>query len=322
MTANVGSLGKVAVLMGGWSSERDVSLMSGKGILEALTSQGVNAHAFDPAEHSLFELKAQGFDRCFNILHGSYGEDGAVQGVLEVLRIPYTGPGIMASAIAMDKIMTKRIWEQKGIPTPKYEIIHTRDLRAGRLDEVVKNLGLPLIVKPAQDGSSMGVVKVVNASQMQAAVAEAGRFNETVLCEEFISGRELTCAVLGASGEAKALPIIEIKAPSGEYNYENKYFSDETQYECPALLSPEQTTQIQQYVLQAYNALGARGWSRIDVMLDGTTNKPYLLEINTCPGMTGHSLVPMAARAVGISYAQLCLQVLESATLDAYLRKS
>lgn len=322
MTANVGSLGKVAVLMGGWSSERDVSLMSGKGILEALTSQGVNAHAFDPAEHSLFELKAQGFDRCFNILHGSYGEDGAVQGVLEVLRIPYTGPGIMASAIAMDKIMTKRIWEQKGIPTPKYEIIHTRDLQAGRLDEIVKNLGLPLIVKPAQDGSSMGVVKVVNASQMQAAVAEAGRFNETVLCEEFISGRELTCAVLGAGEEAKALPIIEIKAPSGEYNYENKYFSDETQYECPAALSTEQTAQIQQYVLQAYKALGARGWSRIDVMLDSATNKPYLLEINTCPGMTGHSLVPMAARAIGISYAQLCLQVLESATLDAYLRKS
>lgn len=321
MTTDKNSLGKVAVLMGGWSSERDVSLMSGKGILEALLSQGVNAYAFDPAQRNLFELKTDGVDRCFNILHGSYGEDGAVQGVLEVLRIPYTGPGIMASAIAMDKIMTKRIWEQKGIPTPKYEIIHTRNLQAGRLDEVVKNLGLPLIVKPAQDGSSMGVVKVVSASQMQAAVAEAGRFNETVLCEAFISGRELTCAVLGTGEEAKALPIIEIKAPSGEYNYENKYFSDDTQYECPAALSPEQTAQIQQYVLQAYKALGARGWSRIDVMLDESTGQPYLLEINTCPGMTGHSLVPMAARAVGISYEELCLQVLRSATLDADLRK-
>ncbi|MGL4667823.1 MAG: D-alanine--D-alanine ligase [Saezia sp.] len=321
MGKEVKALGKVAVLMGGWSSEREVSLMSGKGVLEALLSVGVDAHAFDPKEQNLFELKKQGFDRCFITLHGALGEDGAVQGALEVLGIPYTGTGVMASAIGMDKVMTKRIWMSQAIPTPAYELIHAHEVGAKRLDEVVEKLGLPLIVKPAQDGSSMGVVKVTQASQMAAAVQEAAKFGEVILCEQFVGGEELTCAVLGRGANARVLPIIRIIAPQGEYNYENKYFSDDTRYECPAALSEQETEKIQGIVLKAYLALGCRGWGRVDVMIDGKTRAPYLLEINTSPGMTSHSLVPMAAQATGVSYAQLCVEMLEAATLDANLRK-
>ena len=321
MENNMKALGKVAVLMGGWSSEREVSLMSGNGVLEALRSAGVDAHAFDPKEQNLFELKSKGFDRCFITLHGALGEDGAIQGALEILGIPYTGTGVMTSAIGMDKVMTKRIWAAQGIPTPAYELIHAHDVNANRLDEVVKKLGLPLIVKPAQDGSSMGVVKVLEASQMAVAVQEAAKFGEVILCEQFIGGEELTCAVIGAGKDTRVLPIIRIVAPQGDYNYENKYFSDDTRYECPAQLPTEETKRIQDIVLQAYLALECRGWGRVDVMVDAKTRAPYLLEINTSPGMTSHSLVPMAARAVGMSYAQLCVEMLGAATLDANLRK-
>ena len=321
METNVKALGKVAVLMGGWSSEREVSLMSGNGVLEALRSEGVDAHAFDPKEQNLFELKSQGFERCFITLHGALGEDGAIQGALEILGIPYTGTGVMASAIGMDKVMTKRIWEARNIPTPAYELIHARDVNEKCLEGVVKKLGLPLIVKPSQDGSSMGVVKVERASEMLAAVQEAAKYGDLILCEQFIAGEELTCAVLGRGEQARVLPIIRIAAPQGEYNYENKYFSNDTQYECPAALPEAETQKIQKLVLQAYLALECRGWSRVDVMVDAKTREPYLLEINTSPGMTSHSLVPMAARAVGMSYAQLCVEMLKAATLDAELRK-
>jgi len=321
METNVKALGKVAVLMGGWSSEREVSLMSGNGVLEALRSEGVDAHAFDPKEQNLFELKSQGFERCFITLHGALGEDGAIQGALEILGIPYTGTGVMASAIGMDKVMTKRIWEARNIPTPAYELIHARDVNEKCLEGVVKKLGLPLIVKPSQDGSSMGVVKVEQASEMLAAVQDAAKYGDLILCEQFIAGEELTCAVLGRGEQARVLPIIRIAAPQGEYNYENKYFSNDTQYECPAALPEAETQKIQKLVLQAYLALECRGWSRVDVMVDAKTREPYLLEINTSPGMTSHSLVPMAARAVGMSYAQLCVEMLGAATLDANLRK-
>ena len=321
MENKVKALGKVAVLMGGWSSEREVSFMSGSGVLEALKSVGVDAHAFDPKEQNLFELKAQGFDRCFITLHGAYGEDGAVQGALEILGIPYTGTGVMSSAIGMDKIMTKRIWMAENIPTPAYEFIDSHDVCEQRLAEIVEKIGLPMIVKPAQDGSSIGVVKVMQASEMCAAVEEAGKHGGVLLCEQFIDGLELTCPVLGYGQNTRVLPIIEIVAPEGAYNYENKYFTDVTRYECPAQLSQEETEKIQAYVLNAYQALGCRGWGRVDVMLEVKTRKPYLLEINTSPGMTSHSLVPMSARAVGIEYADLCVQMLEAATLDANLRK-
>ena len=321
METNVKALGKVAVLMGGWSSEREVSLMSGHGVLEALLSVGVDAHAFDPKEKNLFELKSQGFDRCFITLHGAFGEDGAIQGALEVLGVPYTGAGVMASAIGMNKVMTKRIWMAQNIPTPAYELIYTHDVTEKCLEDVILKLGLPLIVKPAQDGSSIGVVKVTQACEMLAAVQEAAKHGDLILCEQFIAGEELTCAVIGKGRDARTLPLIRIVAPQGEYNYENKYFADDTQYECPAVLPEGEAAKIQELVLQAYLALECRGWGRVDVMVDAKTRKPYLLEINTSPGMTSHSLVPMAARAVGISYAQLCVKMLEAVALDAELRK-
>lgn len=320
MSGNMKAFGKVAVLMGGNSSEREVSLMSGKGVLEALLSVGIDAYAFDPKEQNLFELKKKGYDRCFNALHGALGEDGAVQGALEILKIPYTGAGVLASAIGMDKVMTKRIWIAQGIPTPNYKLIRKQEVTAEVLDETVRKLGLPLIVKPAQDGSSMGVVKVNRASDIAAAVQEAAKYGEDILCEQFIAGDELTCAVIGQGESARALPIIRIVAPKGEYNYENKYFSNDTQYECPALLLEDETKRIQEMVLKAYLALGCRGWSRVDVMVDKQTRMPYLLEINTSPGMTSHSLVPMAARAIGLSYTELCVMLLEAATLDSSLR--
>lgn len=313
--------GKVAVLMGGWSSEREVSLMSGKGILEALRSQGVDAHAFDPQEQNLFELKAQGFERCFNTLHGSFGEDGCVQGALEVLRIPYTGPGVMTSAIGMDKVMTKKIWISEGLSTPRFELLQASQVTPEVLQAVLIKLGLPMVVKPAEDGSSIGVVKVYDAQQLEAAIKEAGEHNERVLCEQLIAGPELTCAVIGQGDNATALPLIQIVAPEGSYDYENKYFSDETQYICPAEMGEEEAKEIQEMALKAYRAIDCRGWGRVDFMVDGKTRKPYLLEINTLPGMTSHSLVPMAARATGVSYPELCMMMLKSATTDAWIRK-
>ncbi len=309
---NVKEFGKVAVLMGGRSAEREVSLMSGAGVLKALQSKGVDAHAFDPAERDLGDLKRDGFGRCFIALHGRFGEDGTVQGALELLGIPYTGPGVMASAVAMDKLMTKRIWVAEGLSTPAWRQVHS----AAETHEAFAALGSPMIVKPVREGSTIGLTKVTSAAQCEAAYALAARQDPMVMCEQFIAGDEVTCPVLGTGQAARALPVIRIVAPDGNYDYQNKYFTDDTKYLVPSGLPTGEEAAIQALVLQAYRTLGCRGWSRADVMIDAATRKPYLLEINTSPGMTGHSLVPMSARAAGISYEDLCVQLLASASLD------
>jgi D-alanine-D-alanine ligase len=316
-TIDVRALGRVAVLMGGSSAEREVSIMSGGGVLEALRSRGVDAFAFDPAERGLHELKAEGVARVFIALHGRHGEDGTVQGALELLGIPYTGSGVMASSICMDKVMTKRVWVAEGLPTPRWVWLAPDDRSRARVIAVPDELGLPLIVKPPREGSSLGISKVRGTSEMQDAVQLAGQYDRDVLCEEFIDGIELTCPVLGAGAAARALPVIRIAAPDGNYDYEHKYFSDDTGYHCPSGLPAEEEAEVQRLTLAAYRALGCRGWGRADLMLRASDRKPLLLEMNTSPGMTGHSLVPMSARAAGIDYPELCLRLLQSATLDA-----
>ncbi|MBX3601819.1 MAG: D-alanine--D-alanine ligase [Rubrivivax sp.] len=317
MNVDVKSLGRVAVLMGGTSAEREVSLMSGRGVLAALQSQGVDAMAFDPAERALWELEAERFDRVFIALHGRHGEDGTVQGALELMGIPYTGSGVMASSIAMDKVMTKRVWVAEGLPTPRW--VWLAPGHQGREDVVAvpDRIGLPLIVKPPREGSSIGITKVAGYSQMDAAVKLAAQYDADVLCEEFIEGIELTCPVLGAGDAAQALPVVRIDAPEGNYDYEHKYFSDDTGYRCPSGLAPEEEAEVQRLTVAAYRALGCRGWGRADLMLRESDRAVFLLEMNTSPGMTGHSLVPMSARAAGISYEQLCLRLLCDAALDA-----
>ncbi|WP_280187594.1 D-alanine--D-alanine ligase [Delftia sp. PS-11] len=310
---DVKALGKVAVLMGGRSAEREVSLMSGTGVLKALLSKGVDAHGFDPAERDLGELRKEGFDRCFIALHGRYGEDGTVQGALELLGIPYTGPGVMASSIAMDKIMTKRIWRFEGLPTPDWRLVAS----AGETREALQALGAPMIVKPSREGSTIGLTKVWTAEECEQAYALASKYDPEVLCEEFIAGDETTCPVLGTGEDAHALPVIRIVAPEGNYDYQNKYFTDDTQYHCPSGLPAAEEAEIQRIVEKAFRTLGCRGWSRADIMIRASDRKPFLLEINTSPGMTGHSLVPMSARATGVSYENLCLGILASAALDA-----
>ena len=309
--------GKVAVLLGGSSAERDVSRMSGNGVLDALRSRGVDAHAFDPSERALEELKREGFARCFIALHGRHGEDGTVQGALELLGIPYTGSGVMASAVAMDKVMTKRVWVADGLSTPHYARLAFDQQSLEQVRAVPDVLGLPLIVKPPREGSSIGVTKVKGYSEMQEAVQLAARYDADVLCEEFIEGQEVTCAVLGSGQYAQALPVVRIAAPDGAYDYQNKYFTDDVKYHCPSGLPPALESEIQHLSLAAYRTLGCRGWGRADLMIRASDNKPFLLEMNTSPGMTSHSLVPMSARAAGISYEDLCLTVLASATLDA-----
>lgn len=316
MKQNSPNFGKVAVLMGGQSAEREVSLMSGGGVLKALRSRGVDAHAFDPAERDLAELKKEGFERCFIALHGRFGEDGTVQGALELLGIPYTGSGVMASSMAIDKVMTKRVMISEGLPTPQYRLLRRGAYGAADIAAVPDALGLPLIVKPAREGSSIGLTKVTSRDAMAEAVAQAEKLDADVLCEQFISGDEVTCPVLGTGAGAHALPVIRIVAPDGNYDYQNKYFTDTTQYLVPCGLPEGEEAVIQQLVLDAFRTLNCRGWARADVMIDKATRKPYLLEINTSPGMTGHSLVPMSARAAGISYEDLCVEVLKTATLD------
>ena len=309
-------LGKVAVLMGGRSAEREISLMSGQGVLKALQASGVNAHAFDPAEKDLNELKRQGFERCFIALHGRYGEDGTVQGALELSGIPYTGSGVMASSIAMDKTMTKRVWIAEGLPTPAYVLVQRDRLEQVSIDGLVQTLGLPMIVKPAREGSSIGVTKVLSADELPAALAAAGLCDADILCEQCIVGDEVTCPVLGEGEKAHALPLIRIVAPEGNYDYQNKYFTDDTQYLVPSGLPVDEEKAIEALVVKAFQVLGCRGWGRIDVMIDALTRQPYLLEINTSPGMTSHSLVPMSAKAAGVSYEALCHQLLAAAALD------
>ena len=321
MSVDPKALGKVAVLLGGTSAERDISVMSGSGVLAALQSLGVDAQAFDPAERDLSELKRLGIARCFISLHGRHGEDGTVQGALELLGIPYTGSGVMASAVAMDKVMTKRIWLAEGLTTPRHVWLEATQEKGEhpveQLQGVPAQLGLPLIVKPPREGSSIGITKVHTAEQMPGAVALAARYDADVLCEEFITGEEVTCPVLGEGADAHALPVVRICAPDGAYDYQNKYFTDVVQYLCPSGLSQAEEREIQRLAVASYRALGCRGWGRADLMIRASDRQPFLLEMNTSPGMTTHSLVPMSARAMGIDYAQLCLLIASQARLDA-----
>jgi D-alanine-D-alanine ligase len=305
------AFGKVGVLFGGRSAEREVSIMSGTGVLAALKSQGIDAHGFDPAERTLAELAAEKFDRVFIALHGRYGEDGSLQGALEQLGIPYTGSGVMACAVGMDKITTKKIWLNQGLPTPRYAVLDADT----DLSQVAAGLGLPLIVKPPLEGSTIGITKVNQAGELKAAYELAAGFDEEVLAEEFVTGRELTVTVLGRGKTARALPIVEIVAPQGNYDYQNKYFTDDTQYFCPAQLDEAASAEIQRIAVAAFNALGCEGWGRVDVLVRASDGRPFLLEANTSPGMTSHSLVPMAARAIGLSYEDLCVEILRSARL-------
>ncbi|AUN95633.1 D-alanine--D-alanine ligase [Pseudazoarcus pumilus] len=298
--------GKVAVLFGGTSAEREVSLMSGSAVLAALQGCGVDAHGFDPAERDLCALRDEGFERVFIALHGRGGEDGTVQGVLETLRIPYTGSGVMASALAMDKWRTKMVWAACGLPTPRYAILDAQT----DFDAVAAELGMPVFVKPAHEGSSMGATKVVEPSQLRAAWELAARYDRLVLAEAFIDGAELTVPFLND----RALPVIRIDAPGGNYDYEHKYFSDETRYLCPSGLDAALEDALKRLVMQSAAVLGCRGWGRVDIMLD-RDGRPWLLEMNTVPGMTGHSLVPMSAQAAGLGFGQLCIAILEGASL-------
>ena len=302
------TFGKVGVLYGGRSAEREVSIMSGTGVHAALCGQGVNAHLFDTGSGSLADLAAQQFDRLFIALHGRYGEDGTLQGALELLGIPYTGSGPMASSLAMDKVMTKRVWLEAGLPTPGYRVLTD----ASEVNAAALALGLPLMMKAPQEGSTLGIVKATEAAELTNAYKVAAQYDEVVLAEQFVAGRELTVALLGRGKDARALPVIEIVAPHGNYDYQHKYFSDDTQYLCPAPLEQTLAAEIAEISVRAYRALGCEGWGRADLMLD-QNNRPWLLEMNTSPGMTGHSLVPMAAKAIGMSYPELCMQILKDA---------
>ncbi|MBT9567452.1 MAG: D-alanine--D-alanine ligase [Thiobacillus sp.] len=296
--------GKVAVMLGGTSAERPVSLNSGAAVLAALQRQGVDAHAFDPATRNLGDLISGEFDRVFIALHGRYGEDGCMQGALELLGIPYTGSGVMASAIGMDKWRTKLLWRAAGLPTADWEILTAEsDFAAAE-----KRLGLPIFVKPAREGSSIGMTKVVEAGSLKAAYETAVEHDALVLAERFIDGGEFTAAILGDT----ALPLIRLEPAKDKafYDFEAKYLRSDTQYQCPAGLIDSQETALRQLALDAFRLIGGRGWGRVDIMLDSLGN-PYLLEANTSPGMTDHSLVPMAARAAGLSFDSLCMHILE-----------
>lgn len=305
------ALGKVAVLFGGASAEREVSLKSGTMVLAALQSQGVNAIGFDPSVRGLHELRDEGVDRVFIALHGRFGEDGTVQGALELLGIPYTGSGVTASAVAMDKILTKRIWASEGIPTPASRVLYPGE----PTDGLALALGLPLIVKPPHEGSTLGLSKVRSADEVPKAVALALAYDTSALAEEFIEGPELTITLLERNGKLEALPVIEIRAPNGNYDFEHKYLSNATQYLCPAPLPADLMTKAQALAVAAFKSLGCSGWARVDVMVRKRDQSLFLLEINTSPGMTDHSLVPMAAQAAGLSYPQLVMHIASTASL-------
>ena len=303
MAQSARDFGKVAVLMGGSSAEREISLISGRAVLAALLSKGVDAFAFDPAETPLWELPAHRVGRAFLILHGRQGEDGVVQGALEMLGIPYTGSGVMASALSMDKVRTKMLWSAAGVPTPHWRVVSS----AAELSEAADVLGFPLVVKPAHEGSSIGVTVVRRASELDAAFEEAYRRDGVVLAEEFVEGQELTAAIL----DDRALPLVRIEAPQGRYDYANKYFTDEVKYHCPAGIESAKEAEILQMAQRAFEVLGCTAWGRSDLILRADGRFAFL-EMNTAPGMTGHSLVPMAARAVGIGFEELVLAILEA----------
>jgi len=298
--------GKVAVLLGGKSAEREVSLNSGRMVLAALRAKGVDAHPFDPGERGLEQLIAARFDRVFIALHGRYGEDGTIQGALELLGLPYTGSGVLASALAMDKWRTKLVWQSCGVPTPHSEVLTP----ATDFEAVANRLGLPLMVKPANEGSSIGMSKVRSAAALGDAYALAAKYDSLVIAESFVEGVELTGAVLGDA----PLPLIRLETPHDFYDYDAKYKAADTRYIIPCGLPPDAERVIQEEVLRAFRAVGCSGWGRVDLILD-RSGKPYFLEVNTSPGMTDHSLVPMAARHAGLSYEHLCVRILERAQL-------
>jgi D-alanine-D-alanine ligase len=297
-------LGKVAVLLGGRSAEREVSLRSGAMVLHALSSRGVDAHAFDTGERALEELIAERFDRVFIVLHGRFGEDGTVQGALELMGLPYTGSGVLASALAMDKWRTKLVWQALGIPTPRHVLLDARSDFA----QVAFELGLPIMVKPVCEGSSIGISKVLSVEQLEPAFAVAARHDAKVLAEQFVDGEEFTAAILGD----EALPLIRLETPRVFYDYEAKYHAQDTRYLIPCGLSAAREQALQRLALDAFRAVGGEGWGRVDLMVD-KSGHPYCLEVNTVPGMTDHSLVPMAARARGIEFDQLVMTILEAA---------
>jgi D-alanine-D-alanine ligase len=307
------AFGRVAVLMGGPSAEREISLISGNAVLAALRSKRVDAHPFDPAERSLFDLQREGFGRTFIALHGRFGEDGTVQGALETMRIPYTGSGVMGSALAMDKWRTKLVWNASGIPTPRFAMVKA----STSWDRVMEALGMPVVVKPAREGSTIGLTVVRSPNDFPAAFALAAKYDKLVLAEEFIRGQELTASIVNDRDRGEvALPLVRIEAPEGNYDYQNKYFTDATKYYCPAGIRADLEDEIRDVALKSFRVLGCRGWGRADVMLapDGSY---HFLEMNTSPGMTGHSLVPIAAKAAGLGYADLCVRILEGARLDS-----
>jgi D-alanine-D-alanine ligase len=306
---------KVAVLMGGPSSEREVSFMSGRAVMAALQSRGFDCIAFDPAERSVLELPSLGVTHAFIALHGRFGEDGTLQGALEVMGIPYTGSGVMASALALDKHRTKLIWKSSGIPIANFEMMSFEQFDPETAPQVLKKLGGTVMVKPVTAGSSIGMTKVSDATSLQAALALANEYDHNVMLEQFIEGRELTVTVLGRF----VLPIIEIVAPEGKYDYQNKYFTDDVKYLCPAEIPAAQYAAIQADALRAFDALGCKGWGRADVML-AASGDYYFLEINTSPGMTGHSLTPIAAKAVDMSFPELCEEILHMASLESEAR--
>lgn len=298
------NFGKVAVLMGGFSSERDVSLNSGAAIVAALQSRGIDAHPFDPKTQDIVQLKALGFQTAFNTLHGTYGEDGTVQGLLEALGVPYTGCGVMASAIGMDKYRTKLVWQGLGLPVPEFAVLHDNSDFAA----IERELGLPLFVKPAVEGSSVGVVKVKETGSLQAAYQSVKHLHGEILAERFIGGGEYTCAVLNG----QALPSIHIIPATEFYDYEAKYNRDDTVYQCPSDLNEADEALMRTLSVRAFAAIGGQGWGRVDFLKD-TDGKLYLLEVNTLPGMTSHSLVPKAAAQSGLSFADLCVEILKTA---------
>jgi D-alanine-D-alanine ligase len=298
------NFGKVAVLLGGKSAEREVSLKSGGMVLNALRSRGVNASPFDPAERGLDALIDEKFDRVFIALHGRFGEDGTVQGILEWLGIPYTGSGVLASALAMDKLRTKRIWAAEKLPTPRYELLG----KETNFRISARRLGVPLMVKPASEGSSIGMSKVTAASKLEDAYKLAAKYDRVVIAEEFVDGVELTGGILGE----QALPLIKLETPRDFYDYEAKYIANDTRYIVPSGLPAKKEGELKELCLAAFRTLGCQGWGRVDLMLN-RRGRPFLLEVNTSPGMTDHSLVPMAARAVGLSYEDLCVKILEGA---------
>ncbi len=301
---NSPEFGKVGVLLGGRSAERAVSLKSGAMVLEALRSKGIDAHAFDPQERPVDAMIAERFERVFIALHGRYGEDGTIQGALDLLGIPYTGSGVLGSALAMDKWRSKLVWQACGVPTPRSELLAS----SSDFPAVAARVGLPLMVKPANEGSSIGMSKVKSGAEFPEAYALAANYDRTVIAESFVDGVELTAAVLGGT----PLPLIRLETPREFYDYEAKYSAADTRYIIPCGLPPDAERVIQYEALRAFNTLGCSGWGRVDLMLD-RSGKPYFLEVNTSPGMTDHSLVPMAARHAGISFADLCVRILDLA---------